>query len=135
MVFSKPPKRFFSTVVLGRGGVKGFPICELVRPAAAARPAPSASDLGRVHYLLIPCGWNEDTKELLGNLSHLLLGTESKLSDAGEHTHDPEKAMLDVLRAATLLAAVLAGVWLYNSVQTGSVLQLTAFAETARLGM
>jgi hypothetical protein len=43
--------------------------------------------------------------------------------------------MLDVLRAATLLAAVLAGVWLYNSVQTGSVLQLTAFAETARLGM
>jgi hypothetical protein len=38
--------------------------------------------------------------------------------------------MLDVLRAATLVAAVLAGVWLYNSVQTGSVLQISAFAET-----
>ena len=38
--------------------------------------------------------------------------------------------MLDVLRAATLVAAVLAGVWLYNSVQTGSVIQLTSIAET-----
>ena len=37
--------------------------------------------------------------------------------------------MLDMLRAATLLAAVLAGVWLYNSVQTGSVFQLTRFAQ------
>jgi hypothetical protein len=37
--------------------------------------------------------------------------------------------MLDVLRAATLLAAVLAGVWLYNSMQTGSVFQLTGVAQ------
>jgi hypothetical protein len=43
--------------------------------------------------------------------------------------------MLDVLRATTLVAAVLAGVWLYNSVQTGSVLQMSAFADTARQGM
>jgi site-specific recombinase len=41
----------------------------------------------------------------------------------------PEEAMLDVLRAATLLAAVLAGVWLYNSMQTGSVFQLTGVAQ------
>ena len=40
--------------------------------------------------------------------------------------------MLDVLRAATLVGAVLAGVWLYNSVQTGSVLQLTVFAEASQ---
>ena len=37
--------------------------------------------------------------------------------------------MLEMLRAATLIAAVLAGVWLYNSIQTGSVLQLTGFAQ------
>jgi hypothetical protein len=82
-----------------------------------------------IHDLLTPGGWNEDTKELLGILSHLLLGDGAKLDGAGEHTPIPEEAMLDVLRAATLVAAVLAGVWLYNSVQTGSVLQLTAIAE------
>ena len=82
-----------------------------------------------IHDLLTPTGWNEDTKELLGNLIHLSLGDGAKLDGAGEHTPKPEEPMLDVLRAATLVAAVLAGVWLYNSVQTGSVLQLTAIAE------
>ena len=47
----------------------------------------------------------------------------------GSTRNKPEETMVDVLRAATLLAAVLASVWLYNSVQTGSVLQLTGAAQ------
>jgi hypothetical protein len=38
--------------------------------------------------------------------------------------------MLDVLRAATVVAAILAGVWLYNSLQIGWSLQMTTIADT-----
>jgi hypothetical protein len=38
--------------------------------------------------------------------------------------------MLDVLRAATVVAAVIAGVWLYNSLQIGWTLQITTIADT-----
>ena len=41
-----------------------------------------------------------------------------------------ERTMLNVLRAAALVGAVMSGVWLYNALQTGSFIQLTAYAQS-----
>jgi hypothetical protein len=71
-----------------------------------------------------------DAKELLAIRRHALLGMGIKLNGAGEHSRKQETTMLDVLRAATVVAAVIAGVWLYNSLQVGWTLQITTIADT-----
>jgi hypothetical protein len=71
-----------------------------------------------------------DAKELPAIRRECLARKRIKLDGAGEHSRKQESTMLDVLRAATVVAAVIAGVWLYNSLQVGWTHQITTIADT-----